>query len=54
MKEISWTKATGKLLKQNNIDFLEISGRWEEREQKAIENIEKLIAEKKKLRINTL
>lgn len=37
------------LLKQNNIDFLEISGSWEEREQKAIENIEKLILKKVKI-----
>lgn len=37
------------ILKEENIDFLEISGSWEEREQKAIENIKKLITEKKNI-----
>jgi len=36
-----------KVLKENKIDFLEISGTWEERENMAIDCIEKLILEKK-------
>lgn len=37
------------ILKEEKIDFLEISGSWEEREQMAIENIKKLIAVKKNI-----
>jgi HTH-type transcriptional repressor of NAD biosynthesis genes len=36
-----------KVLKENKIDFQEISGTWEEREKMAIDYIEKLISEKK-------
>lgn len=37
------------ILKSSGIKFLEISGSWKEREKKAIENIEKLILEKKRI-----
>lgn len=37
------------ILKEDNIDFLEISGSWNDREKKAVDFIEKLILEKKNI-----